>query len=414
MVKDNELIIAKDLSYDMDCYKTRRNNNVLVVGASGAGKTRGIVIPNILQATGSYIICDPKGNLHKKYGKYLESKGYNVVNVDFTDPEKSSKYNCFYYIRKPKDILAIAHTIMYANNDSRCSRMDPFWDQAGELLLSAIIGYLWEFRPEEDWTFSSISKLVNACEIIEDSPERNNALDRIMEEAGRANPKSFAVSQYRKFRVAAGRTLKSIMITVNGKLADMDVPEVNEMMSDNEVNFEDVGKQLTAVFVGISDTERSMDGLANIFYTQAMNILCETADKEESSSLPVPVRFILDDFATNCKITDFPRMIASIRSRGISAMLMIQSEAQLQAGYEKDANTIVSNCDTYVYLGSNDVDTSQNVARRCDVPVGKILYMPVGSTWVFRRGERPVNVESFELEDFEESKMKECSGNMER
>ena len=196
--------------------------------------------------------------------------------------------------------------------------------------------------------------------------------------------------------------MKSIMIAVYAKLGKYDSPDLNEMMKADDVDLESIGKKKTALFVVVSDTDRSLDGLVNIFFTQAMNVLCNYADREcEDNQLPVPVRFIMDDFATNCAIVDFQRMIASIRSRGISVMLMIQAEAQLSAMYGHDAKTIIGNCDTYVYLGGNDVETAESIAKRCNVLPEKILYMPVGTNWIFRRGQRPINGKNFVLEDYE-------------
>lgn len=195
--------------------------------------------------------------------------------------------------------------------------------------------------------------------------------------------------------------MKSILISVNSRLGHFDTPELSKMMAYDDIDIASIGRKKTALFVVVSDTDRSLDKLANLFFTQTMNELCWIADKEcENNSLPVPVRFILDDFATNCKISEFPRMIASIRSRGISTMLMIQAESQLTENYGYDGKTIIGNCDTYVYLGGNDVETAKAVAERCDVPVKKILNMPIGRNWVFRRGQAPVNGYIFDLDRF--------------
>jgi type IV secretion system protein VirD4 len=212
-----------------------------------------------------------------------------------------------------------------------------------------------------------------------------------MDDLYSTNNSSYAVKTYKKFRVAAGKTLKSILISVNARLGLFDVPEIDAMLETDTINIKSIGDKKTALFVVVSDTDRSLDGLANIFFTQAMNELCRYADKEcKDNRLPVPTRFILDDFATNVRINEFPRMISSIRSRGISTMLMIQAEAQLQEAYEFDGKTIIGNCDTYVYLGGNDVETAKAVAERCDVPVKKVLNMPVGTCWIFRRGQMPI------------------------
>ena len=394
----NEMIIAEGVSYSLNCYETKLNNNVLVVGTSGAGKTRSIVTPNLLQATGSYIVSDPKGNLYEKYGPYLKNQGYEVKKLDFTDPENSAHYNFFKYIRKTQDINKISHMIIYSKGQDGY-KPDPFWDEASELLLQALIAYLYEGFRSSEQNLRSVQKLIDACNIDENDSGSATILDKLMEAHEKEYEDSYAVSQYKKFRVSAGKTLKSILISLNARIGQFDTPELRELTKYDTIRISGIGMKPTAVFVVVSDTDRSLDGLANLFFTQAMNELCWQADKRcKGNTLPVPVRFILDDFATNCKIAEFPRMIASIRSRGISTMLMIQSEAQLEEGYNKDARTIIGNCDTYVYLGGNDVDTAEAVARRCDVPLKKILNMPVETNWIFRRGQEPVNSKNYNIE----------------
>ena len=498
MPNEGELILANGRSYSMDCFSTQRNNNVLIVGASGTGKTRSIVTPNILQATGSYVISDPKGNLYTKYAGYLRKKGYDVKKIDFIHPEKSETYNFFRYIHSERDIIKAAHMLVYGNNNDQPRGNDPFWDQATELYLSALISYLYEFRPESEQNLASIGKLIKATEINENSAAEKGPMDRIMEAVKRRNPDSFCVKQYDKFRVAAGKTLKSILISTSALLAAIDTPEVeimmggkakepeekievdltkfqydiefdykaeemdemepeegsedepddiskilNEIKNDYEkekakemieeqrileesmfnfvntdidsIDLGGIGNKKTAVFVIVSDNDRSMDMLANLFFTQAMNELCLYADyKCENSRLPIPVRFILDDFATNVIIGDFPRIISSVRSRGISLMLCIQAEAQLEHAYGNDGRTIIGNCDNYVYMGGNDIETAYNVARRADVAEHRVLNMPVGVNWIFRRGEEPVMSRNFDIERFEDIKMNNRGCKLER
>lgn len=384
----SELVIAQNCSYPLNDMVTKLNNNVLVVGGSGAGKTRTIVMPNIYQAVGSYVTSDPKGNLHKKDGRYLEKKGYKVKVIDFTHPENSAHYNPLKGIRRTQDILKMA-AVLVDKKSSVNSHADPFWDDATTILISAIIAYMIEtgYQP---FNFSGILKLVREGE-RENDDSKSSKLSRRFERLKRINPQSWAVSQFESIDAAPNKTYDTIRISLLSKFAKFDTQELQEMMSGSDFDFASIGKEKTAVFVIVSDTDRSMDSLANIFFTQAMNSLCEYADNEcEDSRLPVPVRFILDDFATNCRIEEFPRMISSIRSRGISVMLMVQSEAQLKQGYEEDGCTIISNCDTYVYLGGNDVTTANAVSMRCNKPLSRILYMPVGYCWVFRRGSQPV------------------------
>lgn len=401
-----KMILAENQEYSLDCYETQLNNNVLVVGTTGAGKTRSIVTPNLLEATGSYIVSDPKGNLYHKYKDYLKKKGYVVKKLDFTNPECSDKYNFFDYINSTQDIVSTAHMLIYG--EGKGNHVDPFWDQASQLLLQALIAYLQEACKPNEKNLHYLLKLVTVCYASGDMDGQSSVMDRIIKEYGKNNPDSYAVSTYEKFRVAASKTLRSILITVNAKMGLFDTPEIKRMTEEDEMDIPSIGQQKTAVFVVVSDTDRSMDPLVNIFFTQAMNQLCRYADKHcEDNRLPVPVRFILDDFATNCKIGEFPRMISSIRSRGISTMLMIQAESQLTHCYGEDGQTIIGNCDTYVYLGTNDVKTAQAVAERADVPMQKILYMPVGTNWIFRRGQNPINGKNFDLEPYLKKKMGE-------
>lgn len=396
-----KMVLAEGVSFSMDCYKTQLNNNVLVVGASGSGKTRSIVTPNLLLANGSYVVSDPKGNLYNKYKHYLERRGYNVKLLDFTHPERSVHYNCLHYIKSEQDVVKIAHMLVYDSNSKKARTLDPFWDQAAQLLYESIIAYLYEFWPEDERTLSNALALIDACEINEDDDTMKNTLDVMMDDAVKEKPDSFAVRHYRRFRAAADRTLKSIIITATTKLAAFDTEELQKMLSWDEVDIPSIGKRKTALFVVVSDTDRSMDALANLFFTQAMNELCYYADNYcRNNALPVPVQFILDDFATNCQIDEFPRMIASIRSRGISTMLMIQAESQLEQAYGDDGRTIIGNCDTYVYLGGNDLETADCVAKRCNVPMEKILNMPVGSNYVFRRGQAPIYGKNLNLEKY--------------
>lgn len=399
-MEPNTLILGQDQYYSLDSYKTKLNNNVLVVGTSGSGKTRSIVTPNLLQGVGSYIVSDPKGNLYRKYKDILELMGYEVKKLDFTEPTHSVHYNFFRYIRCTQDIVKVAHMLIYQYKNEG-GHMDPFWDQASQLLVQSVIAYLWEAWGDKEQNLHRVLQLISLCNAYGDLSEETSTLDRMMEKHGEKNPDSYAVNMYSKFRIAANRTLRSILITVNARLGLFDTPELNEMTATDDIDIASIGQKKTALFVVVSDTDRSLDGLVNIFFTQAMNELCRYADKScEHNTLPVPVRFILDDFATNCKIEDFPRMIASIRSRGISTMLMIQAESQLTEGYGYDGRTIIGNCDSYVYMGGNDIETAKAVAERCDMPLKKILNMPVGTNWIFRRGQAPVNAKNLDLDEY--------------
>lgn len=388
------MIVADGKYYSLDCHQTRCNNNTLIVGASGTGKTRGVVIPNLLQASGSYIISDPKGMLYREYGDYMRSEGYRVKYIDFIHPEKSDHYNPFSYLHSTQDITKLAEMIV---GSEQGIADDPFWDNSAAILIAALIGYLKYHQPEECQNIETLISLITLGRRNEYGPFEMQ-LDLIMDAVRNEMPDSWAVSQYDKVRVAAERTWNSILITLSSKMRNFDTEELNQMMNSDSINIPSIGQEKTALFVVVSDSDRSMDTLVNIFFSQAMNELCTYADEQcEEYCLPVPVRFILDDFATNCSIAQFPRMISAIRSRGISTMLMIQAESQLKNTYGKDAETIISNCDTYCYLGGTDLDTARNIAERVDRPLKEVLYMPIGRMWVFRRGQNPELCRNYEL-----------------
>ncbi len=395
--KESELLIAENCRYSLDDQKTRLNNNVLVVGGSGTGKTSTIVIPNLKQAVGSYIVSDPKGTLYRKYGDYLEEQGYEVFNLDFVHPEKSAHYNPLSYVLTTQDILKITDVIVN-EKAALSSKADPYWDMMTTILLSALIGYMAE-KDYKPFNFRGILQLVREGERMSEDSKRS-ALSQRFKTHKKYFPNSWACAQFENFDQAPWKTYDTIRTTLVAKFAKFDTMELQAMMSGNDFTLSQIGNSRTAVFVTVSDTDRSMDALANIFFTQAMQQLCNTADEMENNRLPVPVRFILDDFATNCRIEEFPRIISTIRSRGISVMLMIQSEAQLTQGYGIDDKTIISNCDTYVYMGGNDCCTAEAVSVRCNKPLKKVLYMPVGSCWVFRRGCEPVYTKMFDPKDY--------------
>ena len=396
----NTMILANDQYYSLDCHKTQLNNNVLVVGCSGAGKTRSIVTPNLLQATGSYVVSDPKGNLYKQYGNYLRKQGYTVKCLDFVNPERSVGYNPLEYIRNSQDIVKMAYMLVYNSKHTGARSVDPFWDEASALLVASLIGYIMETC--EEWRLEYVLKILCKGKRSESRISGGkNALQCMMDEHQMRYPGSWACREFAKADVASDRTFNSMLITLTATLGNLSSKEINKMLSKDEIDISSLGRKKTVLFVVVSDTDRSMDTFVNLFFTQAMNELCRYADEKcPNSTLPDPVRYILDDFATNCRIAEFPRMISSIRSRGISAMLMVQSEGQLEEGYGADGKTIISNCDTYIYLGGNDTATATAIAERSDLPLCDILNMPVGYNWLFRRGQAPFFNRNFNLEAF--------------
>ncbi len=382
------LILGEGQSYSLDYHETQRNNNVLVVGGSGSGKTTGVVIPNIKEAVGSYIITDPKGNLYRKLGNYLESKGYIVLKLDLAEPSGETGYNFFDYIDNEQDVVKVAHMLMTASGEGGFKYQNAFFYQAAELVLaSAISGIKWFTEDDIDLELKCLNKLLQYCSSLLKQKE-NFTLENSSKWSDLANR---LIANLGGFSDECAGSISSTIASVIGILNTKGVEDM--MLADkNTIDIKDIGRRKTALFVTVSDTDRSMDALVNIFFTQAMSVLCQYADKEcENESLPVPVRFIMDDFATNCTIEGFPRMISSIRSRNISAMIIIQAESQLEDRFGNEAFTIISNCDSYLYLGGNDLETAMRIAARAGIPFKRVLYMPVGTNWLFRRGHQPIN-----------------------
>lgn len=382
------LRVAKDCAFSLDDRSSGCNNNGLFVGCSGTGKTLKIAYPFLYEPSGSIIMVDPKGRAYEDCAAHLESLGYKVHLIDFTDPMRSEGYNPMDYIRSTQDIMKLASMITYSAKPENV-KCDPFWDQQELILSCAVIGYIYETL-KLPMNFKSML-ILNAEGERDGEEDKESKLRKRFELLRKMNPDSWACQKFEQVDTAPYKTYDTIRSTLSAKLSSLDTPELCNMMARGDFSFTDIADRKTAVFVTVSDTDRSMDLLANIFFTQAMNELCEYADKKCKGRLPIPVRFILDDFATNCTIADFPKMISSIRSRGISAMIMIQAESQLEQIYGRDACTIIANCDTYVYLGSNDLETAKSISVRCDRELGDILYMPHGECWVFRSGNRPIH-----------------------
>ncbi len=384
------LYVTDTCRYSLDDIKTRIANNVLTVGSVGTGKSRNFVAPNIYEAVGSYFICDPKGQHYTMYSDYLRRRGYKVKLLDFIHPDRSDGYNPMAYVRSYQDIDKMSSTIVNTKK-TEGTRADPFWDNASINLVNGVIGYLFETDAEYK-DFGAILELMReGARTDNDDDGTESELAKKFKQHGEMYPDSWACQQFVLANANPAKTFNCVLTTVAGKLAKLDTPELRRMMAKESLDFTEAAKTKTAVFVTVSDSDRTLDDLVNIFFSQAINELCSFADDRcENGRLPIPVRFILDDFATNCRIEEFPRMISSFRSRAISVMLMIQGESQLENSYGKDGNTIIANCDTYIYLGSNDMPTADRIAKRCDVPYEEIASMPIGSCVVFRRGSKPV------------------------
>jgi type IV secretion system protein VirD4 len=391
------MILPDGKYYSLDDFQTRLNNNVLIVGTTGAAKTRTVITPNLLECVGSYVVTDPKGNLYRQWGDYMKHHGYRVVRLSFIHPELSVHYDPLKYVKTTQQIQQLSHSLVFT--DSGKSR-DPYWDDTSLMLINSVISCIKEMFPEDsgNHNFHSILKLLRAAG--RDGSKRT-VLTKLMEDLENHNPDSWAVKQFHNVDQAPENTFNCIVSSAVAKFCSMDTEELAEMMRYDEMDLPSIGQKKTVVFVEVSDSDRSMDTLINMFFTQAMNQLCTYADEKcINSRLPVPVRFFMDDFATNCKIDNFQNMISNIRSRKISVMLILQSLSQLEESYGKSAHTIADDCDTLIYMGGNDPETARQIAIRCNKTTQTVLHMPLCSSWIFRRGEKPFMCKNFELDDF--------------
>lgn len=345
--------------------KYARNKNVIVIGGSGSGKTRFYVKPNLMQMTDrvSYVVTDPKGTIIVECGKMLVNGGYRIKVLNTINFKKSMHYNPFHYIRSEKDILKLVNTIIANTKGEGEKSTEDFWIKAERLLYSALIGYIWYEAPEEEQNFSTLLEFINASETREDDEEFKNAVDELFEELEAENPEHFAVRQYRKYKLAAGKTAKSILISCGARLAPFDIQELREIMSYDEMELDMIGDQKTAMFVIISDTDDTFNFVVAIMYTQIFNLLCDKADDEHGGRLPYHVRLLLDEFSNIGQIPKFDKLIATIRSREISASIILQSQSQLKTIYKDAAETITGNCDTVLFLGGKESSTLKEISE---------------------------------------------------
>lgn len=345
--------------------KYARNKNVIVIGGSGSGKTRFYVKPQLMQMTDhvSYVVTDPKGTIIVECGKMLVNGGYRIKVLNTINFKKSMHYNPFHYIRSEKDILKLVNTIIANTKGEGEKSTEDFWVKAERLLYSALIGYIWYEAPEEEQNFSTLLEFINASETREEDEEFKNAVDELFEELEADNPEHFAVRQYRKYKLAAGKTAKSILISCGARLAPFDIQELREIMSYDEMELDMIGDQKTAMFVIISDTDDTFNFVVAIMYTQLFNLLCDKADDEHGGRLPYHVRLLLDEFSNIGQIPKFDKLIATIRSREISASIILQSQSQLKTIYKDAAETITGNCDTVLFLGGKESSTLKEMSE---------------------------------------------------
>ena len=342
--------------------KNARNKNVLVVGGSGSGKTRFWLKPNLLQCHSSYVVTDPKGSIVVECGNALLKNGYKLKILNTINFKKSMHYNPFAYVHSEKDILKLVTTLM-TNTKGEGSGGDPFWEKSERLLLTALIAYLHYEAPVEEQNFATLLEMLNTMQVLEDDEEYQNPVDLLFEELGKKKPNSFAVRQYKLYKLAAGKTAKSILISCGARLAPFDIQELRDLTMYDELALDTLGDKKTALFLIMSDTDSTFNFLISMVYTQLFNLLCDKADDVYGGKLPVHVRCLIDECANIGQIPNLEKLVATIRSREISACLVLQARSQLKAIYKDNADTIVGNMDSQIFLGGSEPTTLKDLSE---------------------------------------------------
>ena len=342
--------------------KNARNKNVLIVGGSGSGKTRFWLKPNLMQCHSSYVVTDPKGSIVVECGKLLQREGYKIKILNTINFKKSMHYNPFAYIKSEKDILKLVTTLI-ANTKGEGKAGDDFWVKAETLLYTALIGYIYFEAPEHEQNFSTLIEFINASEVREDDEDFKNPVDLMFDTLEEKDPEHFAVRQYKKYKLAAGKTAKSILISCGARLAPFDISELRELTAYDEMELDTLGDRKTALFIIISDTDDTFNFLVSMAYTQLFNLLCDKADDVYGGRLPVHVRCLIDEAANIGQIPKLEKLMATIRSREISACLVLQAQSQLKALYKDNADTIIGNCDSMIFLGGKEKTTLKDLSE---------------------------------------------------
>lgn len=342
--------------------KNARNKNVMIVGGSGSGKTRFWLKPNLMQCHSSYVVTDPKGSIIVECGKLLEREGYKIKILNTINFKKSMHYNPFAYIKSEKDILKLVTTLI-ANTKGEGKAGDDFWVKAETLLYTALIGYIYFEAPEHEQNFSTLIEFINASEVREDDEDFKNPVDLMFDVLEEKDPQHFAVRQYKKYKLAAGKTAKSILISCGARLAPFDIRELREITAYDEMELDTLGDRKTALFIIISDTDDTFNFLVSMAYTQLFNLLCDKADDVYGGRLPIHVRCLIDEAANIGQIPKLEKLMATIRSREISACLVLQAQSQLKALYKDNADTIIGNCDSMIFLGGKEKTTLKDLSE---------------------------------------------------
>ena len=343
--------------------KNARNKNIMVIGGSGSGKTRFFCKPNIMQLHSSYVITDPKGSLISEVGQLLQRARYEIKVLNTINFQKSMHYNPFAYLRSEKDILKLVNTIILNTKGEGAQSTEDFWVKAERLYYTALIGYIFYEAPEEEKNIITLLDMIDASDTREDDEDYQNPVDLMFDRLAERDPEHFAVKQYAKYKLAAGKTAKSILISCGARLAPFDIRELRELMEYDEMELDTLGDRKTALFLIMSDTDATFNFVIAILQSQLFNLLCDKADDVYGGRLPVHVRCILDEFANIGQIPQFDKLIATIRSREISASIILQSQSQLKALYKDNADTIAGNCDTMLFLGGKEKTTLKEISE---------------------------------------------------
>lgn len=362
-IDEKNIILTKTESLSLDTRKTLRNNNVLVIGGSGSGKTRFFVKPNLMQKHTSYVITDPKGSLIKETGKMLEDAGYKIKIFDLINMEKSDKYNFFSYLRDEKDVLKLVNNLITNTNSPYSKTSGDFWEKAETALLQALFSYILFETREEDKHIGSVMELLRLAEVREDNEDFKSPLDLLFEDLKEEDPNNFASKQYDLFKLGAGKTAKSILVSVGVRLSAFNVPAVSELLSEDTLEMDTLGDEKTALFVILPDTDKTFNFISAIMYQQLFDTLFLKAENEYGGRLPFHVRFLLDEFANIGQIPSFETYIATMRSREVSVSVILQNVAQLKSLYKDTWETITGNCDTLLFLGGKEQSTLEYISK---------------------------------------------------
>lgn len=399
-MEKEKVILGENCCYSVDSKETGLNNNVIVCGGSGSGKTMSISEPRLLETkTSSIIAVVTKRRIVNKYIPLFEERGYEILDLNFVDPDKSTCcYDPLQYVKSYSDITFLAKYIIKANKQKDNSNADPYWDEAAISLLSAEIAYI--MMTKENATFVDVLEVNDSLTLDDGSGTIQTSLDDNFDYIAAENPSCFAISCWRTFKQLPVKTAACVFSTLNSTIDTVFSPEIRKMIeSEKKVNFEQMGNKRTILFVTTSAVNSALHSFVNMFYAQAFKQLFEYAENCPDGVLPVPVHVLCDDFATGGEILNFPEFISIFREKGISVTLLLQSESQLNQMYGTDNSvTIINNCDTYIYLGGMDLRTAQNVSVRLNSPLDEVLYMPIGQEILFRRGQRPIITKRYEIQ----------------